>query len=108
MFKEIIRFFSYNREENENILEDENNIIGKMINKFISFLVVVFIFVLILETVDDLHIFLEKPFFLLDAFISVVFALEYTYRFSKSKQKIHFFASPNRMVDLLSFLPFFF
>ena len=108
MFKKLDKYFSYDREKYDNFLDDENNTLWLWMNKIISFLVVVFIFVLILERVDDLNIFLAKPFFILDAFISVVLAIEYVYRWIKSRSKLHFFANPHRLVDLLSFLPFFF
>ena len=108
MFKKLDKYFSYDKEKYDNFLDDENNVLWLCLNKIISFLVVVFIFVLMLETVDDLNIFLAKPFFILDAFISIVLAIEYVYRLIKSRSKLHFFANPHRLVDLLSFLPFFF
>jgi hypothetical protein len=63
--------------------------------------------VLIFESIGHHEKKFYKELFYIDFFISSVFALEYTYMFAKSKNKIRFLFNPMRIIDLLSFLPFF-
>jgi voltage-gated potassium channel len=49
----------------------------------------------------------EKELLYFEAFISIVFAIEYLYRFFRAKKKLNFLITPIRIIDLISFLPFF-
>lgn len=107
MVEKIKKIFHYNREKYENIFEDENSVLWIYFDKFITFLLISFIIVITFESIwNNREIYyLEILFF--EAFISVVFAIEYMYRFFRAENKLKFFISPLRIIDLLSFLPFF-
>lgn len=96
----------YDREKYPNILSDPRNVLWNSINNFVSFCVFLWVGVIIFET---LPIFsgLSFEFFLIDIFISFVFALEYIYRFMRAKKKLDFSINIFNIIDLLSFLPFF-
>jgi len=99
--------FSYNKEKYENILDDPNSKSGVFFDSIILILVIIFPFVLIMESIGYNSYLFAKEIYIFDAFISCVFAIEYLYRFLKSKKKIKFLYTPMRVIDLLSFLPFF-
>jgi len=107
MLKKIKKLFKYNSEKYENILDDSNNKIWKYLSKFITSLIVLFAVVLSFETLWNNAEIFESELFIFEAFISVVFGIEYLYRFIKSKNRIKFIFNPMRIIDLLSFLPFF-
>jgi len=46
-------------------------------------------------------------FFISDIIISLVFALEYIYRFMRAHKKVDFSINIFNIIDLLSFAPFF-
>lgn len=46
-------------------------------------------------------------FFMIDIFVSFVFALEYIYRFMRARKKFDFSINIFNIIDLLSFAPFF-
>ncbi len=106
MFDKIKKIYEYNHKY-ENILEDPNSKTWKNLSKFITFLIVLFAFVLSFETLWNNATIYESELFIFEAFISVIFAIEYFYRFFKAKKKLSFFLNPIRIIDLLSFLPFF-
>lgn len=76
-------------------------------NRFITFLIVAFICVLMFESMGNNMELYKQELFLFEAFISSVFALEYFYRLYKAEYKISFIFSFGRIIDLISFLPFF-
>jgi len=106
MLKNIKKYFDYNDNKYENILDSDNKI-WKFSSKFITFLIILFAIVLSFETLWNNYIIFEKQLFIFEAFISIIFAIEYFYRLVKTKKKIKFIFSPIRIIDLLSFLPFF-
>jgi len=106
MFKIIKKYFSYDHKKYENILDSDNKI-WIFCKNFIFWLVLFFALVLIFESIWDNEIKYYKELFFIDAFISSIFAIEYYYRISRAKSKIKFIINPMRIIDLLSFLPFF-
>jgi voltage-gated potassium channel len=107
MIEKIKWFFLYDSDKYENCLDDENCKWWVIVNKLISFSVLLFVILLMIESVQDYSIVFQKEFFIFDACISMVLAWEYIYRLLRSHSKINFFIYPIRIVDLLSFLPFF-
>jgi len=107
MFKKDLLASFYNSSKYENILEDPNSKLWKTLDYFILFLILLFPFVLIFESIWTNSIDYLKEIFILDAFISTIFAFEYLYRFFSSNDKKSFLYHPMRIIDLLSFLPFF-
>lgn len=91
----------------DNILENPNNKFGVFCNHFITALILVFIWVLTFESLGNNHEIYRVQLFFIDWFISSIFAIEYFYRLWKSRSKVSFIFHPMRIVDLLSFLPFF-
>jgi hypothetical protein len=77
------------------------------LRNFIFGLVIFFAFTLIFESIGHHEKIFYKELFYIDAFISSVFAIEYIYRFLKTNKKIIFLVNPMRIIDLLSFIPFF-
>lgn len=102
------KYFSYNQEKYENILDDPNNIFWVWLSNFITFLVILFAWVFVFESIGNNEVTYIRELFIFDAFISSVFALEYTYRLFRAHDKVKFMASPMRIIDLFSFVPFFF
>ena len=107
MFEKLNIYFSYNEKKYENLLDDDKNIIWVFINKVITLLVLLFSIVLMFESIWNNAFTYSKQIFVFDAFVSSIFALEYVYRFIRAKNKLNFLVNPIRIVDLLSFLPFF-
>lgn len=108
MFKTFFEtHFFHNEKKYESFLDDPNSKRGKKINSFLTLLVIVFMVVISIESVWDNAVEYKFEIFLFDAFISSVFAIEYLYRFFKAKDKWLFPFSLMRIIDLLSFLPFF-
>jgi len=90
-----------------NILENPHNKLWRKINTFIIILILISIFFLIIESVWENYTKYNKIFFIVDWFVSVIFAIEYFYRLYTSKNKNKFFSSKLNFIDLVSFLPFF-
>ncbi len=107
MLKKLNEIFVYNRNKYENFLDDENSKMWVIITNFITFLVLAFIVVITFESLWDNKIIYATQIFIFDIFISIVFAIEYFYRLFRAKNKKTFFFNPIRIIDLLSFLPFF-
>jgi len=106
MFQKIKKYFEYDHRKYENILDSDNKI-WVFLRNFIFGLVIFFAFTLIFESVGHHEKIFYKELFYIDAFISTVFALEYIYRLIRARNKIKFIFNPMRIIDLLSFLPFF-
>lgn len=97
----------YDRDKYRNILSDPNSKLGQKLNIFVSICVFLGVWVIILESLPAIERTFWYSFFLIDIFISFVFALEYMYRFMRSAKKIDFTVNIFNIIDLLSFLPFF-
>lgn len=97
----------YNKDLYDNILDDPNSRIWRFFDNSILFLVLTFPLVLVFESIWDNSIIYYQELIIFDAFVSSAFLLEYVYRLSKVKTKIKFILNPIRIIDLLSFLPFF-
>jgi len=98
---------SYDKEKYENILDDPSSKFWKNVNKFIVFLVIISVLILVFESIGDVWIKYKIELLIADFLISTVFLYEYLYRFLRAKEKIKFIKNPLNIVDLLSFLPFF-
>ncbi len=107
MYQKLKNLFYYDKSKYENILDDPNSKLGSFLDDFILVLVILFPMVLIFESIGDNEITYQKQIFIFDFFISLVFAIEYIYRFIKTKNWLKFLFTPIRIIDLLSFLPFF-
>lgn len=107
MLKKLTNYFSYDREKYENILDDEDSEIWTIINNFITVLVIMFIVMVTFESLWNNHVIYANEIFFFDAFVSTIFATEYIYRFLRSRNIKAFIINPLRIVDLLSFIPFF-
>jgi len=91
----------------ESFLDDPKSSTGRAISNFIHALVFIFILVFCLETVGINDVLYQREILIFDAFVSVIFGTEYFYRFFKARSKGAFLVNPLRLIDLLSFLPFF-
>ena len=99
--------FAENPINQDNILENQNSKVWNVLNIFITLLIIVFICVLMFESMWNNMLIYKEELFKFEAFISIIFALEYIYRFIKADHKISFVFSFMRIIDLISFLPFF-
>jgi voltage-gated potassium channel len=88
-------------------LEDPNSLIGKNVNTFISSLIILSVVSLCLESIGNNYYIYAEQFFFINLIISIVFLLEYVYRFLRAKKKLEFLSDIFNTIDLLSFLPFF-
>lgn len=100
------KLFYYDKEKYENILDSDNKI-WIFLNDFLFYLVLIFIGVLIFESIWDNETKYYMQIYYFDFSISIVFAIEYFYRLFKARKKLSFIFSFIWIVDLLSFLPFF-
>ncbi len=108
MFKDFLeKHFHHEGKHYEVFLDDPNDKKGKKIHAFLTALVFIFMGVISFESIWDNAITYQTQIFLFDAFVSMAFAWEYIYRFIKAKDKLNFPFSLMRIIDLLSFLPFF-
>ncbi len=107
MVEKFKSLFYYNRDTWDNILDDPNSKAWKFFDSILLFLVLIFPVVLVFESIwNNLLIYYQELFYF-DIFVSTIFLLEYIYRFLRVKNKWTFLISPIRIIDLLSFLPFF-
>ena len=88
-------------------LKNPNEKIHDIINFLVNFLTIFFLFILVAESIWDWAEKYSSIFFVIDFFVSSVFALEYFLYFHCSKNKKHFLLSIWRIIDFLSFAPFF-
>jgi voltage-gated potassium channel len=107
MFETLKKKLKYNHDKYENILDDPHNKIWVFLSRFVTFLIILFAIVISFESTWRNEFIYYKELLYFDGFISIVFAIEYIYRFERAKDKIKFIFSPIRIIDLLSFLPFF-
>jgi len=106
MLKKIKKYLKYDKEKYDNILDSDNKI-WRRVSNFITFLIILFAVVLSFETLWKNSSIFSKELYIFEAFISIVFAIEYFYRLIRAKNKLKFLINPIRIIDLLSFLPFF-
>jgi len=95
-------------EDKNTLFEKTNTKLGLYANYLIVFLIFVSIFLVALDTIPGFSKQYHNTIFVIDLFISVVFAFEYFYRWKNSSNKLKF---PFRMLnifDFLSFAPFFY
>ncbi|NDK09528.1 hypothetical protein GW846_02010 [Candidatus Gracilibacteria bacterium] len=113
MFKRLLKYevlkdgAFYDRDTYENIFHDPDSRLGKKLNTFIVICVILSVGVLIIETVQGLPYSWYLNLFFADALVSIIFLLEYLYRFLRSKSKLLFPFKAFNIIDLLSFAPFF-
>jgi voltage-gated potassium channel len=93
--------------KSRNILDDSRNKLWIKINFFIIFLIIVSISAIIFESIWNNNLIYYKELFILDWFISTIFAIEYFYRLMMAKNKLKHSIKIMNIVDLLAFLPFF-
>ncbi len=104
--KDLLSWF-YNSSNYNNIFDDPNSKLWKILDYFLIFLALFFISILVFESIWDYSIIYFEELFIIETIISIIFAFEYFYRFIRSQNKKSFLYNPIRLIDLLSFLPFF-
>ncbi len=97
----------YDRDKYDDILSDPQSTLWRRLNNFVSLCVFIGVGIIILESIPWAIGAFWEDFFLVDVAISMVFALEYLYRFLRSKHKFDFSINIFNIIDLLSFVPFF-
>ncbi len=107
MIDKLNKIFHYDHKKYENFLDDENNKLSIIINEIFNFLLLLFVLILVIESLDSFSIYFKRSLWILDCVISFIFAFEYIYRFLRAPDKAKFVFSFSRIIDLLSFLPFF-
>lgn len=102
-------FFEYDKTSYETFLDDPKNKLGVFLSKFINYLLLVFLLVLILESLslESLTNLNDRFFFYFDIFVSICFWIEYFFRLFSSKKKFSFIKEPWHIIDFLSFAPSF-
>jgi len=78
-----------------------------IITKVIDGLAIFFLFVIIFESIGNNAVVYKDFIFYIDFFISFVFLVEYVLNFSCAGNKKKFIFSFIRIIDFLSFAPFF-
>ena len=100
--------FKVSDEDKNTLFEKTNTTLWLWANYLIIFLIFVSIVLVALDTIPGFSKEYHNTIFVLDLFISIVFAIEYFYRWKNSSNKLKF---PFRMLnifDFLSFAPFFY
>ena len=103
----IEKYLHHDGKYYEVFLDDPTDKKWVKIHNFLTLLVFLFMVVISLESMWDNAVIYKTQIFIFDAFVSFAFATEYIYRFIKAKDKLDFPFSLMRIIDLLSFLPFF-
>jgi len=107
MLEKLKQLFTFNHEKYDCIFDDPKSKFGLISDKIIITLILFFPLILIFESIWNNAIDYVNQIYILDAIISIVFAFEYFIRLFEAKDKIAFLYNPLRIIDLLSFLPFF-
>jgi len=95
-------------EDKNTLFENTNTILGLWANYLIIILIFVSVVLVCLDTVPWFSSKYHDDIFILDLFISIVFAIEYFYRWYFSDKKIWFLFRLLNIFDFLSFAPFFY
>jgi voltage-gated potassium channel len=96
------------RDEDKNTLfERTDTKIWLWANYIVIFFILLSVVILWLVTIEDIKIEYSTEIFITDFIISIVFLIEYIYRWKNSNDKIKFPFRFMHILDLLSFLPFF-
>ena len=90
-----------------NFIDDPHNSIWKIVDNILILCILISAFTIIFESIWNFKEIFSKELFFTDLIISIIFALEYFYRFFKSPKKLKFTFSLINIIDLLSFIPFF-
>jgi len=88
-------------------INNPNEKLGKYLDFLVDFLTIFFLFILIIESIGNYSEIYSFRFFLLDFIISTVFAIEYFLKLYCTFNKKKFIFSIWRIIDFLSFAPFF-
>lgn len=97
----------FNRSRYDNFLDDPRNKLGRYISNSIFALLIIFILAFVFESMGENEKKYAYIFYILNFSISFVFLLEYIFRLVTTQNLKKFLSSPARLVDLLSFFPFF-
>jgi voltage-gated potassium channel len=95
-------------EDKNTLFEKTNTKLWLYANYLIVFLIFVSIFLVALDTIPWFSKEYHSIIFVVDLFISIVFAIEYFYRWKYSSNKLKFPFRLLNIFDLLSFAPFFY
>ena len=99
--------FKVSQEDKNTIFEDTDKKLWLYSNIFIIFMILLSIILAFVSTIPDILNNYFNYLFVVDLFISILFAVEYFYRLRHSKNKKKFILNIFNIFDLLSFLPFF-
>jgi len=100
--------FTVSDEDKNTLFEETNTKLGLYANYLIIFLIFISVILVLLDTVPGLSSKYHNIIFILDFFISIIFAIEYFYRWYNSDNKIKFPFRILNIFDFLSFAPFFY
>ena len=104
--KEKIKHFVDDTDKNT-VFEHTETRLGRYANYWIIFLIIISVFLVMFESVwNNWEKYLYYIFYT-DLVISIIFLIEYIYRFINSDEKKNFPFRVTNILDLLSFLPFF-
>ncbi len=104
----IINWYNISDEDNNTLFEKTNTKLGLYANYLIIFLIFVSVLLVWLDTVKWFSQKYHTIIFFIDLFISVVFTIEYFYRWKYSSNKLKFPFRILNIFDFLSFAPFFY
>lgn len=106
-YKELKYGYEIPMEDRNTIFERTDTKLGLIANYTIIFFIFVSIFIVYLSNMPGYNEKYMMYFFIADLIISIVFLIEYIYRWNNSNNKIKFPIKIMNILDLLSFLPFF-
>lgn len=90
------------------IIEDNNSVLGRIFDYFIQFLILVSLVSFTIETLPDNSDATIKILKIIELISVIIFTIEYSLRVYVSKKPLLYIFSFYGIIDLLSFLPFYF
>ncbi len=107
MSKKSKIIFKVSDEDKNTLFEKTNTILWLWANYIVIFFIILSVILVALDTIPWFSLKYHKIIFILDFIISIVFAVEYFYRWKYSSHKIKFPFKILNILDFLSFFPFF-
>ncbi len=99
--------FEVSDEDKNTLFEKTDTRIWRIANYTVIFFIFLSVIIVWLDTIPEFSDIYWYQIFLIDFVISVVFLIEYIYRWKFSDEKVRFPFRFMNILDLLSFLPFF-
>ncbi len=96
-----------NKENINTIVNNTDNLPGKVFTFTVQFLIIVSLVTFSIDTLPNLTLETKNILYIVEVFTVAVFTVEYILRFSIAENKLKFIFSFYGVVDLIAILPFY-